>query len=261
MMGSQTREHAEGMKRLLDLHGLPLAALVCALTACDAPEKFIGEDSDGSSGTSDTSGSSGGSSGSGAGGSSSSSSGRGYASSSSTGGSYSSSSSYSGTSLGTWGSDGSSTGGGAVLPDGFEDTLSPDGCGDMVVYARTPADDIALVMTLAEGLVNAASTSGETYDGTYDVGDFATFEVQVGATVSFPICNDVGSKETSIDQTWLATAGSVHVIIEPVADAPPSGVLGYATLELSGVEVTYDGVTETLDDMVFADVAVGWLPG
>ena len=71
----------------------------------------------------------------------------------------------------------------------------------------------------------------------------------------------LSTDETIIDQTWVATAGSVHITIEPVADAPPFGVQGHATVELAGVEVTYDGVTEALDDVVFEDVAVGWLPG
>ncbi len=79
--------------------------------------------------------------------------------------------------------------------------------------------------------------------------------------VSFSICNDVATPETVVDQTWLATAGNVNITIEPVENAPPFGVLGHATLELTGVEVTYDGVTETLDDVVFEDIAVGWLPG
>ncbi len=79
--------------------------------------------------------------------------------------------------------------------------------------------------------------------------------------VSFSICNDVATPETVVDQTWLATAGNVNITIEPVENAPPFGVLGHATLELTGVEVTYDGITETLDDVVFEDIAVGWLPG
>ncbi len=91
--------------------------------------------------------------------------------------------------------------------------------------------------------------------------NFGTFNVLVGTMVSFPVCNDVATDETVIDQEWVATAGTVDITIVPIEDAPKFGTQGTATLELSGVEVTYGGVTETLEDITFTDVGVGWLPG
>lgn len=248
-----------------------LLGLVFLLPACDGGSE-TGTDSEGMSGStsggseSDSDGESSGGSASASGTSAGSTSGSSTSEGSTSGGSSSEGSTSAGTSSGgesTGGasSSGGTTGGDAALPDGFEDMLSADGCGDMVVYGRTPADDIALVMRIDGGLVDAAATSGDAYDGTHDVSEFDTFEVLVGTMVSFPVCNDIATDDTVIDQTWLATDGSVHITIDPVADAPPFGVLGHATVELSGVEVTYDGVTETLDDVVFEDVAVGWLPG
>lgn len=156
---------------------------------------------------------------------------------------------------------GESTGGEASLPDGFEETLSESGCADMTVWGRNDDDSIALVLSINDDLVADAAAAGTTYEGTHAAAEFGTFSVLVGTMVSFPVCNDVATDETVIEQEWLATAGSVDITIEPIADAPKFGTQGTATLELSGVEVTFDGVTETLEDITFTDVSVGWLPG
>ncbi len=158
-------------------------------------------------------------------------------------------------------SGGESTGGEASLPEGFEDTLNEAGCADMTVFGRNPDDSIALVMHIDAELVANAALAGETYQGTHDFDEFGTFSVLVGTQVSFPVCNDVATDETVIEQDWVATAGSVEVTIVPVPNAPKFGTQGVATLQLSGIEVTYDGVTEALEDISFEDVAVGWLPG
>lgn len=170
-------------------------------------------------------------------------------------------SSGSGSSTGDETTGGETTGGDASLPDGFEETLSESGCADMTVWGRNGDDSIALVLSINDDLVADAATAGTTYEGTHAVAEFGTFSVLVGTMVSFPVCNDVATDETIIEQEWVATAGTVDITIEPIEDAPKFGTQGTATLELSGVEVTFDGVTETLDDITFTYVSVGWLPG
>lgn len=170
-------------------------------------------------------------------------------------------SSGSGSSTGDTSTGGETTGGDASLPDGFEETLSESGCADMTVWGRNGDDSIALVLSINDDLVADAAAAGTTYEGTHAVAEFGTFSVLVGTMVSFPVCNDVATDETIIEQEWVATAGTVDITIEPIEDAPKFGTQGTATLELSGVEVTFDGVTETLEDITFTDVSVGWLPG
>ncbi|MCR9163337.1 MAG: hypothetical protein NXI35_21795 [bacterium] len=252
------------------MHDLVPAVLGLALVlpACDGGEE-TGTDSDGMSGS--TSGGSDSDSDSASSGASASASASGSSGATTTPGSTSQGSTSQGSSTGAETSSGESTdagsssgdttGSGASLPDGFEDTLEASGCGDMVVYGRSDDDTIALVMHIDDELVADAAASGEIYEATRPIEDFVTFEVLVGAFVSAPLCNDVIIEETVVEQTWVATAGSVDITIDPVEGAAPFEVQGYATMELSAVEVTYEGVTETLEDVVLADVAVGWLPG
>ena len=44
-------------------------------------------------------------------------------------------------------------------------------------------------------------------------------------------------------------------------DPPKFDTQGFATVTITGLEVTFAGVTESLDTVIFADVGVGWLPG
>ncbi len=270
-MGGPTGEHQESMTfRTHDLALLPSALLTLALgtTGCDAGGGETETDGMSASSTSDTGSTGGETSASAETGTDSTS-----ASGTTTGSTGTASSGETSTGGETTGGEttggetggettgGETTGGEASLPEGFEETLSESGCGDMTLWGRNDDDTIALVLSINDDLVANASAAGTTYEGTHDVSEFGTFSVLVGTMVGFPICNDVATDKTIIDQEWLATAGSVNITIEPVEDAPKFGTLGFATLELSGVEVTFDGVTEPLEDITFTDVGVGWLPG
>ncbi len=152
----------------------------------------------------------------------------------------------------------------ASLPDGFEPTLSGSGCADMTIFASSPDGSIGL--GLSTGLdfnpVADAIAAGETVTTTHDVSEFARLVVMVGTNVTYPECNDALDPDAySIDQEWAATAGTVEIVIVPDLKAPKFGTLGSATVTITDLEVTFDGVSETLEDITFTDVGVGWLPG
>lgn len=152
----------------------------------------------------------------------------------------------------------------AALPSGFESTLSTSGCADMTVYGATPDGSIGLV--LSTGLdfdpVADAVAAGETTTTTHEVGEFNRLSVLVGTNVTYLECNDAIDRTAyEIQQEWLATAGTVEIEIIPEMDAPKFDTQGFATVTITGLEVTFEGMTETLDTVTFEDVGVGWLPG
>ena len=154
--------------------------------------------------------------------------------------------------------------GGSFLPEGFEPTLTGSGCGDMNVFASTPDGTIGL--SLSTGFefnpVDDAVSAGMSVTTTHDVSEFARLVIMVGTNVTYPECNDALDPDAySIDQEWLATAGSVEITIQPVEDAPKFGTTGFATVTITGLEVSLGGITEMVNDVTFEDIGVGWLPG
>lgn len=152
----------------------------------------------------------------------------------------------------------------ASLPDGFETTIDAAGCSDMSVFGATADGSIGI--TLSTGFefapVAAAVDAGTTLTTTHDVSEFAQLSVLVGNNVMYPECNDALDKDAySIDQEWPATAGTVEIVIVPEENPPEFGTQGFATVTITGLEVSYGGTTEALETVVFEDVAVGWLPG
>jgi len=104
--------------------------------------------------------------------------------------------------------------------------------------------------------------AGETTVTEHDVSEFSRFSVYVGDDVLYPECNDALEPDAySIDQEWVATAGTVTIEIVPEDDPPEFATQGYATVTVTGLEVTYEGVTEAVGAFSFEDVGVGWLPG
>lgn len=152
----------------------------------------------------------------------------------------------------------------ASLPPGFETELGAAGCVDMHVYGNSPDGSIAIVLATGPGFTPVADAvaAGEPVSTTHDVSAFERLSVLVGTNVTFPQCNDaIDENAYSIDQEWVATAGTVTIEIAPELDAPKFGTQGYATVTITGLEVTLGGVTESVGEVTFADVAVGWLPG
>lgn len=155
-------------------------------------------------------------------------------------------------------------GGAASLPAGFETTIGSSGCSDMTVYGAAPDGSIGLALSTGSGFdpVADAVAAGETTTTTHDVAEFARLSVYVGTNVTYPECNDALDKSAySIEQEWIATAGSVEIEIEPIPDAMEFDTQGFATVTISGLEVTFDGVTESVGTVTFEEVGVGWLPG
>jgi len=152
----------------------------------------------------------------------------------------------------------------ASLPPGFEMDLGASGCADMQIFGATPDGSIGIVLGTGLGFTPVADAvaAGETVTTMHDVSEFGRLSVLVGTNVTYPECNDaVDESAYTIDQEWLATAGTVTIEIVPDPDAPEFATQGYATVTITGLEVTYGGVTEAVGEVTFPDVAVGWLPG
>jgi|GEM_PF-2253887 len=255
------------MTHLLDLPRLALLPLTCALlfAGCDAPEKNVGQETEGeSSSGSTTGGASESDSESDSDPGTESDSASATSTSTTTGGSESDSET-SGASATAGESTGAETTGGAPgLPDGFEDGLSSAGCADMAIFGDTDDGSIGFVLSTGPDFnpVADAVAAGETTTTVHDVSEFSRLAVLVGDNVTYPECNDALDPDAySIEQEWVATAGSISVEIVPEMDPPKFSTQGYATITVTGLEVTYDGVTESVGEFTLSDIAVGWLPG
>lgn len=150
----------------------------------------------------------------------------------------------------------------ASLPDGFEATLGASGCADMTVYGASPDGSIGLALSTGFSPVADAVAAGETLTTTHDVSEFARLSVYVGTNVTYLECNDAIDRNAfEIQQEWVATAGTVEIEVIPEPGAMKFDTQGFATVSITGLEVSFGGVTEALDTVLFEDVAVGWLPG
>ena len=155
-----------------------------------------------------------------------------------------------------------SSGGEDGLPEGFEDDLQGLGCSDLSIYAKNPADTVGLVFRIAQDLVATAAMSGETYVGDHDISEFDRFVVLVGTGVTQDECNDVFDPDaTTIEQEWTAVAGTVSLEIIPDPEQPEFETPAIANVSITGLQITYDGMTEDVADLSFSDISVGWFPG
>ena len=143
-----------------------------------------------------------------------------------------------------------------TLESGFDAELtSRGGCADVKFYAVDDADTQMLSLWV-EGLVDAATTAGETQTTVYDLPDpDVELIVEVGHRVSDATCDDViENGGPSIDATFAATDGKATVTIVP----------GESTWEARGTllleDVTFEG-GGTLESFEIADTSVGWLAG
>ena len=152
----------------------------------------------------------------------------------------------------------------ASLPTGWETELSAGGCADMTVYGGTADGSIGVAITTGLDFepVAAAVSAGETLTTTHDVGEFQRVSVYTGDNVLYPECNDALDPDVyEIQEEWVATAGTITIEVVPEMDPPKFSTQGYATVTVTGLEVSYAGVTESVDEFVLSDIAVGWLPG
>lgn len=152
----------------------------------------------------------------------------------------------------------------ASLPTGWETELSEGGCADMTVYGSTADGSIGFAITTGLDFdpVAAAVTAGETLTTSHDVSEFHRVSVYTGENVLYPECNDALDRNAyEIQEEWVATAGTITIEIVPEMDPPEFSTQGYATVTVTGLEVSYAGATETVDEFILSDIAVGWLPG
>jgi hypothetical protein len=152
----------------------------------------------------------------------------------------------------------------AALPAGWDDELTAGGCADMTVYGDNADGSVGIAITTGPDFdpVAAAVAAGEVVTTMHDVSEFSRVSVYVGDNVLYPECNDALDKNAyEIQQEWVATAGTITIEIAPEMDPPRFDTQGYATITVTGLEVSYDGATESVDTFVLDNVAVGWLPG
>lgn len=148
------------------------------------------------------------------------------------------------------------------IEPGFEVGLTNTyGCADLVVMASNGDDSEAVILSVSEGLVADAIASGMPVHVELDVSDpsILMLEARTGAEVTSNECNDAPIPGVDINETWLATSGTV--IIDVTATG---GELADATVELVNVAFarTIPGPAPILvPSLLMPDVAVGWLPG
>lgn len=146
------------------------------------------------------------------------------------------------------------------LGPGFEDDfVHRGGCADVVFYAVDAADEV-LVTFQAAGLVDAARVASIPVTTVFDLpAEGVTAIIEQGSKISDAICDDViENGGPRIARTWTAISGTATVTIR--AGAEDFG--GRGDLRLDDVVFrSDDGRRVSVDELVWTDVAVGWLPG
>jgi len=129
------------------------------------------------------------------------------------------------------------------------------GCADVKFYA-VDDDDSKMLSVWVEGLVEAATTAGETQTTTYDLPDpDVELIVEVGSKVSDATCDDViENGGPAVDATFAATDGKATITIVP--GETTWDARGTLTLE----DVTFEGGGH-IESFEIADTSVGWLAG
>lgn len=153
-----------------------------------------------------------------------------------------------------------------TLVDDFEDDLSRIvGCADVEIAVSNPDDTVALFFENHTGLAEAACLAGETQVHTFALPHAdVDLRVDVGRHVTAYACNDAIEFEPEVLRTWVATAGTATLQLEPTSGAD-CGFQPYANATLMLEDVTLaptDGGTDTatLVGMTLY-IFVGWLPG
>lgn len=156
---------------------------------------------------------------------------------------------------------------GQGLQPGFEDGLTlADGCSDITAYASDPDDTTALHVRV-EGLVAMAEAAGEPITVSY-AGDDPAVEIVVttGSNLLARSCTDAVIDEPVVEERWISTTaeggGAGTVTFEVTSNGEMDAT---ATITLEGIVLRRDDdvfdVPITIDELVLADVHVGWLPG
>lgn len=132
------------------------------------------------------------------------------------------------------------------------------GCADMVLYAHS-GDEKMAVLVRVHGIVGRAHEAADATEELFDVaGGGVEIELQLGEGLGGPLCNDVLEPGWRIDHDIEAHAGRFHVVVRPEGSE-----FGRATADLQGVEFEHPMTGEiiTIGDLRWVDVFVGWLAG
>jgi hypothetical protein len=146
------------------------------------------------------------------------------------------------------------------LGPGFENAFAVrGGCADVVFYAVDGADELLVTFQTA-GLVAAARASTTPVTTNFDLpAAGVTAIIEQGSKISDAICDDViENGGPRVDRTWTAVAGRATVTIRGGAD--DFGARGDLRLE-DAVFLSDDGRRVGLEELVWTDIGVGWLPG
>ncbi len=146
------------------------------------------------------------------------------------------------------------------LGPGFEnDFVQRGGCADVVFYAVDAADEV-LVTFQTTGLVDAARAAATPITTVFELPvEGVTAIIEQGSKISDAICDDViENGGPRITRTWTAIAGTATVTIRINPDN--FGARGDLRLD-DVVFVSDDGRRVRVDELLWIDVSVGWLPG
>lgn len=148
----------------------------------------------------------------------------------------------------------------AVLPPGFEDTLTTrSGCADLALYAHDDEDTIGISLFIDAAFVETARDTGKPFDAEIGVDTPDRFELRTGQFVTHRECNDALFETIVIDHLWTASSGTMTIHLEPLQN-----MLVSASVILTDVvfTATQPGIADVrIEHFEWVDVPVGWLPG
>jgi hypothetical protein len=160
-------------------------------------------------------------------------------------------------------------GGGATsLSAGFESEFGDGaGCADLVMYAQSPSDELAVHLQVSESLAQQAHTEGAAVTRVWDLSVEApdVLKVVAGTHVSHLLCNDALEFEPVLERTWVPNTGTATLVVTPNGEPTDWGAYpADAVFSLEGVSwVPHDAPAEEPVPMSdwSIDAYVGWLPG
>ena len=141
--------------------------------------------------------------------------------------------------------------------------VDASGCGDVQMVLGDPGGELLLLFSYNGGLAQAAYESEAGQAGVeLELAVEGSLELWRGTSVTNIPCNDALNGDEEVLQSWLAVQGSA--IVEVVSDGttePWGEYPGTATLELSDVVLSSEGVEDVAIESLSWSAHVGWLPG
>ena len=138
------------------------------------------------------------------------------------------------------------------------------GCGNIVVYKINSTDTAGISVSASKGKLNLSTT-----DKTFEVGktDGLEVKIHVGKKIRQLYCNDVlhPHPDQPEPKKLIAKSGQAIISISKVDESQPVWNRNYtATVTLKDIHFTEENGNDsdiTIGELIFKDIAVGWLPG